>query len=41
MLALFLGNRMRGDMMKIVSLEVREKTLKGAKSQESCVLNLV
>ena len=32
---------MRGGMMKVVPLEAREKTLKGRKPQESCVLNLV
>jgi len=32
---------MRGGMMKVVPFGVREKTLKGQKSQESCVLSLV
>ena len=38
---IFFVNDMRGDMVKAMSFQAREKTLKGKKSQESCVLAVV
>jgi len=38
---MFFVNRMRGGTVKVVPFGVRVKTLKGQKSQESCVLYLV
>ena len=38
---IFFVNDMRGDVVKVMSFQVREKTLEGGKSQESCVLAVV
>jgi hypothetical protein len=35
------ANRMRGDMVKVMSFGAGEKTLKGGKAQESYVLIMV